>query len=312
MKVIRQIPFKHDVVTLPRLSQYNPLNPSLIVQGDTVRAIYRGCNYNLRKTGYQKYIGSVPAVLTDTQNYTAELTTSLEVKGVDFLEDRHVRARSEALDGIQDLKLFEWKHRRFAVGSGCNSRAYLLEKASTRTFRMMLFEIKGRHLQWIATLPSAGVQEKNWMPWVKDGELYFLHRPNPFRLLRYDSKAKSVHECRSGIYACLEPECSGGSCIVPVPGGYLGLIHKKHGTHDKARYTHQLIRLSGDMRITQASEPFTFENEQVEYGSGLAVNGDDIYLGYGVYDERATILRTGHRQLVSWLAWQDCQETPRS
>lgn len=304
MKVIRQVPFDCVAVDLPKITRYNALNPSFIVQGDTLRAIYRGCNYNLRKSGYQKFYGSVAVPISDTQNYIAELTTSLALKWVDFLEDRHVRARVEALDGIQDLKLFAWKHRLFAVGSGCNSETFFRKTTKTRVFRMMLFEIKRRRLNWIATLPSQESQEKNWMPLVRDGELFLLYRPNPFRLLKYDVQLKSTTESGSATYSAIDTDSSGGSCFIPFGTQYLGLIHKKHGIREAAQYSHRLIVVSDSLEITRVSEPFTFENERIEYGSGLAINGPDIYFGYGVYDERATILRTDLQQLLNWLDWQ--------
>lgn len=309
MKTLRDIPFEYSRIDLPRITQYRPLNPSFVIEAGTIKVIYRGCNYDLRKSGYKYFYGSSVSRVSDTQNYCADLALNLQVRGVDFLEDRHIRSRTEALDGIQDLKVFGWQGRTFAVGSGCNSVSFLRKLEPSRSFSMMLFEIKGRHLDWLTTFPSPSRQEKNWMPWVMNGELYFIHRPNPFKLLKYEAQTRSVTECRSAHYDCLEEGTSGSGCIIPHSGAYLGMTHKKHGMREQATYSHRLIILDQDFCITQVSEPFTFEGERIEYGSGLAIHGGDIYIGYGVYDERATILRTDHAKLMTWLRWQACHPT---
>lgn len=309
MKILRRGPLEHQTVDLPRLTRYNPLNPSFVISGSRLSVVYRGCNYNLRQHGYgSKFYGSWGTQLTDSQHYLAELSLDLKLKFVDFIEDRHIRARTEALDGVQDLKLFKWSGKIHAVGSGCNSEAFLRKQAPTRFFRMMMFTIRARHLEWVATFPSEELQEKNWMPWVLNGTLHFVYRPNPFAIVRYEAATKTLTPCRSALYDAPEPQSSGGSCIVPMGEGFMALIHKKEGKREKAAYSHRLVRLSRNMRIESVSEPFTFENERVEYGSGLALAGSDIYLGYGVFDERATILRTDCARLMDWLQWRDCRE----
>lgn len=307
MKILRDMPFGHSTINLPRLTRHNVANPSFVVQANALRVVYRGCNYSLRKSGYQYFYGSSSSRVTDTQNYIADLTLDLKLSKVDFLEDRQIRARSEALDGIQDLKLFAWQNRIFAVGSGCNSVSFLKKLAPYRTFKMMLFEIKGRHLDWLTTFPSFDVQEKNWMPWVKDQALFLLHRPNPFKLLRFDRDSKSLVECKSAVYDCIEDGSSGSGSIIPHGDHFLGMTHKKRGVGASISYTHRLIVLDQDMTIVRASEPFSFENEPIEYGSGLGISGSDIYLGYGVFDERATIVRTDLFKLMNWLTWQECR-----
>lgn len=309
MKILRNISAKCDYLDLPKLTNYNPLNPSFVINNHGLRVIYRGCNYNLRKTGYRFFYGSWTSSVTDNQNYTAEVSLDLKLKQASFLEDRHLRAREEAADGIQDLKVFRWRGQIYASGSGCNSAPFLRKVSPTRRFSMMLFIIEGSKLEYVATLPADQPEEKNWMPWVVDTELYFLYRPQPFRLLKYDADRKGVAEVKAEQRQYFEPGTCGSTGILLHGENYVGITHKKVGEGPYARYTHRLFLMTKQGGVTKVSEPFSFEGAAIEYGSGLAFKNGSVYLGYGVYDERAVLIRYDQKELWEALRWDDTSGT---
>ena len=113
---------------LPKLTLYAPCNPSILARGWGLLCVYRGCNYFLRRSGYNKFYGSWTSPITDSQNYIAEITDDLECLRADLVEDRHSRARNDCLDGILDLRLFAWRGELFAAGAGCNYRSKMEKK----------------------------------------------------------------------------------------------------------------------------------------------------------------------------------------
>ena len=305
MKNLAHLPLKRGSLTLPKLTRHNPLNPSFVVDGGRLIIIHRACNYALRKTGYKTFYGSWTSEVTDTQNFISETDLDLKLHYCDFLEDRHVRRFDVALDGVQDLKVFRWRNGLFATGSGCNSASYLRKETPTRTSTMMLFAVKGRRLNLIAVLPRFGAQEKNWMPWVVDSELFFVHRPSPFKLYHFDLGRKKLTPVASDGNTCFEPGTSGSSCIVPLGNRFAGMTHVKKGRGEAAVYQHRLFVIDRRTQVTRLSEPFTFEGETIEYGSGLAFNAENVYLGYGAYDERAVVLRFRMEDLWNSLDWEE-------
>lgn len=306
MKNLAQLPLKRDTLTLPKLTRHNPLNPSFVVDGGRLLIIHRACNYALRKTGYRKkFYGSWTTRVSDTQNFISETDLDLKLHYCDFLEDRHVRRLDVALDGVQDLKMFRWRDGLFATGSGCNSASYLRKETKTRAYTMMLFAVNGRRLNLIAVLPRFGAEEKNWMPWVVDSELFFVHRPSPFKLFHFDLGRKKLTLVAAEGNSCFEPGTSGSSCIVPLGNRFAGMTHVKTGRDEAASYLHRLFVIDRRTKVTRLSEPFTFEGEAIEYGSGLAFNAGDVYLGYGAYDERAVVLRFRKEDLWTSLDWEE-------
>lgn len=170
---------------------------------------------------------------------------------------------------------------------------------------MMLFAVNGRRLNLIAVLPRFGAEEKNWMPWVVDSELFFVHRPSPFKLFHFDLGRKKLTLVAAEGNSCFEPGTSGSSCIVPLGNRFAGMTHVKTGRDEAASYLHRLFVIDRRTKVTRLSEPFTFEGEAIEYGSGLAFNAGDVYLGYGAYDERAVVLRFRKEDLWTSLDWEE-------
>lgn len=306
MKILSKTQAYQTRLVLPRLTRYFPLNPSFVIYNNKLKIIYRGCNYNLRVSGYQKFLGSWTAEVSDSQNYFAEASLDLKLLGCDFIEDRHIRAREDALDGIQDLKLFNWKNEIYATGSGLNSAPLLLGKSLTRKFTMMLFKLSKHRLEFVSTLPSFQNEEKNWMPWVKNENLWFVYRPNPFSIFSYDILPTHSSQIKSINYTVFGGAYSGGSCAIPCLGGYLGLVHKRTGRTAQSFYDHRLFFATDDFRIAKVSEPFTFDGENIEYGSSIGLANDSIYLGYGSCDAKAIILQIDRDHLFKSLNWFSC------
>ena len=130
------IPYKR--LELPKLTNHAPCNPSILSRENGFLCVYRGANYFLRQHGYLKFYGSCSSPITDSQNYMAEISDDLEVLSADLVEDRHSRARDDCLDGILDLRLFEWWGANDAAGAGCNYRSYMEKKDPFPNHTMVL------------------------------------------------------------------------------------------------------------------------------------------------------------------------------
>ena len=133
LKILLKSGIEFKRLELPKLTNHSPCNPSIIVRGDGLLCVYRGCNYFLRQHGYSKFYGSWTSPLTDSQNYIAEVSDDLECRRADLIEDRHSRARNDCLDGILDLRIFAWRGRFSRQVPDATSRSYLEKKTSSPT-----------------------------------------------------------------------------------------------------------------------------------------------------------------------------------
>ncbi len=290
MKTLLKSGIEFKRLELPKLTNHNPCNPSIIVRDDGLLCVYRGCNHLLRQHGYKRFYGSWSSPLADSQNYIADVSYDLECRRADLIEDRHSRARNDCLDGIQDVRIFEWSGEIFAIGAGCNFRPYLEKKSSLAHFTMVLAKLNGNKLDIITAFNSGKPTEKNWMPWLIEDELYFIYSSDPLIVLHYDRQRNSLKDV-SGKPEKLLSKCRGGSNMIPYGNGYIGIVHTKDTTNNKMIYRHRALIASRDFSVSKVSPEFSFEGEDVEFCAGLAIKNGNIYFSYGVFDEAAVILR---------------------
>lgn len=285
---------------LPKLTLYAPCNPSILARGWGLLCVYRGCNYFLRRSGYNKFYGSWTSPITDSQNYIAEITDDLECLSADLVEDRHSRARNDCLDGILDLRLFAWRGELFAAGAGCNYRSKMEKKTVQPAHTMVLGKLNGNKLDVVTAFNSGQPTEKNWMPWVMDDELYLVYSPDPLVVLHYDrhkGSLKDVSVTKDERLAL----CRGGSGMVPLGDQFIGIVHTKDTSNNKLIYRHRAVIASRDFTAVKVSRDFSFEGEDIEFCAGLAIKNDHLYFSYGVFDEAAVVLRMPLAEAVDFL-----------
>jgi hypothetical protein len=268
----------------PRVSRHNVCNPSILARPDGFQAIVRGCNYDLGEKGGCFY-GSAPSRVLDSQNYLFDLAPDLSMRGMCYIEDRPQRVHPQALDGIEDLRLFDWNGGRWVIGSACNTIA--------NTNTMMLARLEGCALrdEVFFESPLQVPREKNWSPVVQDENLFLVYSHHPLRVLRYD-RGRLVPHLLEDAPPRLEGY-SGGSALMPFRDGYLSVAHHSHPAPGPFLrvYQHCLVQYGPDFRIRSVGPLFRFVHDGVEFCAGLALTQTDAIFSYGVKDKQAVLLR---------------------
>ncbi|HTA37145.1 MAG TPA: hypothetical protein VK761_10545, partial [Solirubrobacteraceae bacterium] len=134
--------------------------------------------------------------------------------------------------------------------------------------------------------PAAGRHEKNWMPFVHDGELHFLYSCSPTVVLRCDVRSGAIEQ----VAESEAPDADGfrgGSQGVRVEDGHLFVIHETVREARVLRYLHRFVLLDEQLRLTALTPRFTFTGDSVEFCAGMAARGDDLVLSFGVSDAAA-------------------------
>lgn len=221
------------------------------------------------------------------------------------LQDDAVRASfSQVLNGLEDGRLFEWSGRLWALFSGLERRG------SAYRNTMVLARIEGSQLVDAVVIPSPRRQsrEKNWMPWVLDGSLYFIYSTQPMEIYRFDGKALQSVYRGSSAFKGVKGLMSGSSQVIPWGEYYLAVTHRriraplatrlvqKYVTHDpdyqrkKVHFLHYLLLLDRNFNVKGQSEAFRFETEGIEFCAGIACREGRVLISYGVMDEKARLL----------------------
>ena len=253
---------------------YRPCNPSLCFDGEGYAVIVRSVNYELLESGGVKLHGDG----YDTINYIGNLTTSLGILGLSFLEDAAFRHASVGRDGFEDLRTFFWKESLWCLGSARSN--------SDDTNTMALQKISGSSVveSYLIQSPFGSSREKNWMPFVSDGKLCAIHTMNPLTIVEISERGATVSLQKP---LKVPKDLLGSSQLVPWKDGWLCIVHER-SRGKRHLYKHRFVYFdrSWDVAI---SEPFYWKEYGVEFCCGLAVHDGTVAVGIGVNDSEAII-----------------------
>ncbi|MGH7890358.1 MAG: hypothetical protein ACRENF_07390, partial [Thermodesulfobacteriota bacterium] len=144
--------------------------------------------------------------------------------------------------------------------------------------------------------PDPNRCEKNWLPFMKDGQLHLIYSCDPFILYRPDLET-GVCETVLEYKPFLDFSSFRGSAApLPFDDGYLMLVHEVVVQPDYTRvYLHRFVFLDQDFTITKLSSPFTFRHQGVEYCCGMAINHTEteLILTTGIEDREAYLCFIG-------------------
>jgi GT2 family glycosyltransferase len=232
------------------------------------------------------------------------------------LDDSAIRLQyREAMNGLEDGRLFLWKGDLWALFSG-------LERTRDGFLNtMMLSRVDGDRLTDARVLPSPHGQarEKNWMPWVVQDDLYLVYSTQPLEIYRVDKQGLVRVNGTETKVVKTKTLVSGSSQVIPWGEHFLAVTHQrsrapaasrfvqKYVMRDpdyqkkKVHFTHQLILLDSHFNIRSRSRPFKFETDGIEFCAGLATKGSRILISYGAMDERARLLELDRAEVDALL-----------
>jgi tetratricopeptide (TPR) repeat protein len=115
------------------------------------------------------------------------------------------------------------------------------------------------------------LHQKNWVPLVKDDELYWIYTTDPTVVLRYDFDRKQARVWRTSVPGPRLEALRGGSQAVRLPDGWLYVTHEVGYLGPRRRYyMHRFVALGDDFVVRGFTEPFYFLNKGIEFCAGLA------------------------------------------
>lgn len=137
-------------------------------------------------------------------------------------------------------------------------------------------------------------QEKNWAPFEKNGELYYVYALKPLIILRRDAAAG--YQIVEGAHyrpSVISFNIGGSSQGVPYADGWLFVFHRRRvqpfvsGTI----YLHYLAWISHDFRTVRMGQPFVIGRPAVHFVGGMIREGNDLLISYGRADSNALLAR---------------------
>lgn len=270
-----------DHRTIPRIGDtvLRETNPTVAVDGDAFRGIVRQVNYQLGSTATLDGADHLRTV-----NNLVRIDADLSVVEAERIDEAELpRDRAPIVRGFEDCRLFRWRGGWWATASTWELDDELCQVA--------LLELDGSRWTTVSALegPEPGRHEKNWMPFVRDGELHFVYACDPFTVLRYDGR--QLNEVRRVRMDHRFARLRGSSQGVRIDDGFLFVVHEVDQHAGGRRYAHRFLAVGPELTPTGLSLPFAFVQDGVEFCAGLACQGEDLVMSFGVDDASAHLCR---------------------
>ena len=287
---------KEIKIKLPPLREgmdetYSPLNPSIRKTPGGYRMICRTVNYTrFGKTGF-KTRDPLDETMR-TRNFLIDYDKQFNVLSQKEIVENFPRSWKYTSEGLEDCRLFadnqqEWftcttigTHPRTIGETLCK----LADDASGPTIQVAQFiPLKG---------PDDSRVEKNWLPFVKDNQLFVIYSFGPLIIFKIDRQT-GRHETALSYEPALDLSSLRGSAApIEYDGGYLVVVHEVVFDEHNAYYMHRFMGLDKEFKIKTLSKPFFFKHKGVEYCSGMTLDhsGKNLLLTIGVEDREAYLV----------------------
>jgi len=292
---------------------WHPMNPSICPLKGQLWCVVRTVNYTMKGKEYKI---DDPHGVVRTQNFIGVLLPSDELVGFRELggpgqerplrgQPRGLHARSEELSRprlmvdrdrglrIPGPRIVGYEDVRLAVLNGrLAGTATVCDRDPVRR------QIAELEFGWDGSVTRAVVQpsqqehEKNWLP-LPDcvgADLTCIYKLGDHVA---EASDLSLDHLRGGAVGAFE-------------GGLLAVAHEVVDSDEGRLYFHRFVRLGADAQrtVTAVSPAWVFAHQGIEFCAGLAVQGQDVVLTYGVEDREAWVLRVPAEQVLEldWIA----------
>lgn len=270
---------------------YRPMNPSIMKTDEGYKLICRSVNYT--QTGAKHFHTNDAGGIFRTRNFLVHYDRSFQkIAHHEIVEDLdRERCRDYIVKGLEDCRLFHFKESDWFTCSTFDTNP-------SGAIQISLCKMKDEGLDLpvqVETLvpmkgPDPNRHEKNWLPFVKNRELFFIYSSDPFVIYKPDLE---TGECASVLSYTPTHDFSqfrGSAPPIAFDGGHLMMVHEVILNADYTRcYIHRLVFLDQAFKVTKVSKPFTFMHSGIEYCLSMTIDHEEnqLVIPIGIEDREA-------------------------
>ncbi len=273
--------------------RFSPLNPSIAVHDGTYYVNCRTVNFINEKC--QSYRSRDEDGIIRTRNFLLTLNDDFQtLEQHEIIEDMERQRYPQLVVGLEDGRIFRWKERWFMTATVMDTVPDWNPKIALVRLNPEL-DSEGRyHVDSFVQLqgPDPNRCEKNWLPFVVEGQLRFIYGWNPLTIYEPDSltgKCEKLYERECELDLSL---LRGSGGPISFDGGYLAVTHEVI-FRDERHYFHRFVYLDYSFTVKKISLPFFFFEKKVEYSCGMTWHMDQkhLLLSVGLGDSKACLLQ---------------------
>lgn len=247
-------------------SHYNPMNPSIRRTARGYDLICRTVNYIQIGAKHFKSLDLLDTANTaKTRNFFIQYDPNFHILSQHEIIEQLPRERKRTynVEGLEDCRMFEFKNSIWFTCTTLDTnpsgepQVSLCKLADQRLTNPILVE---------KLIPLAGPNltrcEKNWLPFVKDSNLYMIYSYDPFVIYKLNIENENNLMNRPMIYRYDLPKhdfsrFAGSAPPIEFDDGYLLLVHETV-YDDQRNYLHRFLYLDKDLNIKKDPNPLSF------------------------------------------------------
>ncbi len=283
---------KHQYTINKNDPKFNILNPSIIYVDGEYIINTREVNYKFHiQTNKYEYLGTI-----DTYNKLGSFEVASSLDPIDFThlettlmlcKDEDVVTYPHHITGYEDLRLVIYFGKIYAV---CTC----IKTSPLGINEICLLHLDGGNIVKVVRLHCdkipAEQTQKNWAPFVHEGKFKILYSNTPTVIMDVDIQTGDcvIDSCIGNSINMISYR--GSSQVVKVGDQYVYVVHSVAFANNRRYYFHRFVRMGEDLKIKRISPLFRLaDSPTIEFCAGLAYNGKDLVLTWGVEDCEAWI-----------------------
>ena len=286
-------------IPLPRINPdseecYYPMNPSIQKTEDGYKVICRAVNYT--QIGAKHFETIDKEGIFRTKNFLLHYDRSFNLLSQNEIVENLPREKFHAfiVQGLEDCRIIDWDQGSGFFCTTFDSNPSGAIQISFCKFPNTLPHSGPIEVEQLVPLkgPDPNRHEKNWLPFLKDGQIHLVYSYDPFIIYKPDL---TTGECTTVVEYVPEHDFShfrGSAAPVPFDEGYLLVIHEVVPMPDYSRnYLHRFVYLDKNFIIKKVSKPFTFSHNGIEFCISMTLDhaGKQLILPVGLEDHEARL-----------------------
>lgn len=285
-----------STITINAPTKYTPCNPCLVTRNKKTYGCVRTVNYFQNKG---TYISRDADKKIRTRNFMCEFNPLFQATSQIEIVDNFARQKWEPhVLGLEDMRTFWFKGdwwftctslMETAEGRPCQCLGKLTMNTATNTFDVSHFvRLTGSFTAQI---------EKNWLPFVHEGELHIIYSSQPFTILKVDHNTGACTIVKKTEFPGLDlSNFRGSSPPIRHNDKYLFVIHEVAFVNWRT-YFHRVVEFNDNFEITRISSPFVFDHTGVEFCLSLINKDGNFHFGVGIEDASARVFTIPENKL---------------
>ena len=287
---------------------YNPMNPSIVKIEDGYHLICRAVNYT--QTGAKHFHTPDPTGMFRTKNYLIHYDKNFNVLSQNEIIEDLKREKFNAfwVEGLEDCRILDLNGNTwFTCTTFDTNPSGAIQISLAKLVNDRVPNHQAIKLEKLVPLqgPDPHRCEKNWLPFVKDGQIYAIYNASPFTIFQPNV---DTGECFTVLEHESEHDFSrfrGSAAPIEFDRGYLMLVHEVVMLPDHTRvYLHRFVYLNDQFKIELVSKPFTFNHQGVEFCLSMTIDhtGQNLIMPIGIEDRQALLLTVDLKDVRAMLA----------